>query len=283
MGYRLAFCLLALFSAGAPSAGAELFYMDHDAFTEKFVGPVGPLVFSGEIEPGDYDRLLSKILDDENRYLTQNKLILASDGGDVSEAMKIAKLVKSLYSEIIVGPQTGRCVSACFLIYAAAHQRGTEGERLIGINRPYIVDPSSESLSAATSADAGIAESGALAQVRIFLQENEVPEYLIEELFRHASDDAYWLSTDDEKKLGSRSRALREYLAAKCGWDEAMEREVFAGKRPLEELSRMWRCRASMTRPEAQKTLDLALKERSAGSVPAHSPKPRPAPAVVAP
>jgi len=279
MGYRLASCLLALLSVSAPSTGAELFYMDHDAFTEKFVGPVGPLVFSGEIERGDYDRLLAKILDDEDRYLTQNKLILASDGGDVGEAMKIAKLIKSLYSEIIVGPQTGRCVSACFLIYAAAHQRGTEGERLIGINRPYIVDPSSESLAAATSADAGIAESGALEQVRIFLQENEVPGYLIEELFRHASDDAYWLSADDEKKLGSRSRALSEYLAAKCGWDDAIEREVFAGKRPLAELSSMWKCRASMTRPEAQKTLDLASKARSAGHVPAHSSRPRPTPA----
>jgi hypothetical protein len=300
MGNRLCCWVLALVSISAPSAAAELFYMDHDAFTEKFVGPVGPLVFSGEIEPGDYDRLLSKILDDENRFFAENKIILASDGGDVSEALKIAKLIKSLYSEIIVGPQTGRCVSACFLIYAAAHQRGTEGERLIGINRPYIVDASAATaVAAANTGDAGIAESDALARVRGFLHENEVPDYLIEEMFRHASDDAYWLSVDDEKTLGSRSRALNQYLAAKCGWDDALEREVYTGKRPLETLTKMWQCRASVTRPDAEKALVTASRERSSGDkdlasngpgsngagsngtrrVSAHSPKPRQTPA----
>jgi len=258
----LAVCLFALVSGAA--AGAELFYMDHDAFTEKFVGPVGPLVLSGDIETGDYDRLLSKILDDPDRFLAQNKVLLASDGGDVAEAMKIGRLLKSLYSEIIVGPQTGRCVSACFLIYAAAQQRGTEGERLIGINRPYIVDTSAPTAGSPAAADAAIAETSALAKVRAFLQENDVPGYLIEEMFRHASDDAYWLSADDEKNLGSRSRSLTQYLVAKCAWDDALEREVYAGKRPLDELTKMWKCRASITRPDAQKALASASKERAA-------------------
>jgi hypothetical protein len=261
---QLAACLFAFFAGSGAAAGAELFYMDHDAFTEKFVGSVGPLVLSGEIETGDYDRLLSKILDDENRFLSQNKILLASDGGDVTEAMKIGKLVRSLYSEIIVGPQTGRCVSACFLIYAAAQQRGTEGERMIGINRPYIVDASSPAAAAPTAADSAVAENNALGQVRVFLQENDVPGYLIEEMFRHASDDAYWLSADDEKNLGSRSRSLTQYLIAKCAWDDQLEREVYAGKRPLDELTKMWKCRASITRPDAQKALVAASKERAA-------------------
>jgi len=288
MGYRLAVCLLALVSISAPAAGAEIFYMDHDAFTEKFVGPVGPLVFSGEIEPGDYDRLLTRILDDENRFFIENKILLASDGGDVGEALKIAKLVKSLYAEIIVGPQTGRCVSACFLIYAAAQQRGTEGERLIGINRPYVVES-----AAAGTGDAAIGEGNALARVRAFLQENEVPDYLIQEMFRHASDDAYWLSVDDEKLMGPRSRALGQYLAAKCGWDDALEREVYAGKRPMDTLTKMWKCRAAVTRPDAEKALAAAAKERSTGGqnsprngtgqVSAHSPKSRQTPAAASP
>lgn len=261
---RLVVGLIALVAGSAAATGAELFYMDHDAFTEKFVGPVGPLVLSGEIEKGDYDRLLSKILDDQDRFLSQNKLLLASDGGDVAEAMKIGKLLRSLYSEIIVGPQTGRCVSACFLIYAAAQQRGTEGERLIGINRPFIVDASSPTAASPMGADAAVAETNGLAQVRVYLQENDVPGYLIEEMFRHASDDAYWLSAEDEKNLGSRSRSLTQYLIAKCAWDDALEREVYAGKRPMDELSKMWKCRASITRPDAQKVLASASKERAA-------------------
>ena len=46
---------------------------------------------------GDYEALLSKILSDENRFLEQNKIILASDAGDVAAALKIANLVKSLH------------------------------------------------------------------------------------------------------------------------------------------------------------------------------------------
>ena len=126
---------------GRPALSAELFYMDHDPYTDRFVGPIGPLVISGEIVPGDYDRMLAEDRGRRDRFLSQNKIILASDGGDVWEAMKIAKLVKSLCTEIIVGPLTGRCVSACFFIFAAAAQREADGDRLIGINRPFIVAP----------------------------------------------------------------------------------------------------------------------------------------------
>src|SRR5258706_14097069 len=134
-----------------PCVGAELFYMDHNPFTNEYVGPTGPLVISGEIIPGDYDRLLSRILEDEDRFLAQNKIILASDGGDVVEALKIARLIKSLFTEVIVGPLTGRCVSACFFIYAAAIQHVTAGERLHGIIRTYIATTSSVSDTDAAS------------------------------------------------------------------------------------------------------------------------------------
>ena len=139
----------ALLLLGARAWGAELFYMDHDPFTDEYIGPIGPLVVSGEIMNGDYERLLAKIMGEENRFLSLNKIILASDGGDVAEAMKIANLVNSLFTEIVVGPRTGRCVSACFLIFAAANQRATEGEHLIGINRLYFADPAAPSLAAA--------------------------------------------------------------------------------------------------------------------------------------
>jgi len=92
MNHRIGLCKATLLLASMPCVGAELFYMDHDPFTNQYVGPTGPLVVSGEIIPGDYDRLLSRILDDEDRFLAQNKIILASDGGDVAEALKIAQL-----------------------------------------------------------------------------------------------------------------------------------------------------------------------------------------------
>jgi len=247
-----------LFVPRPPVLSAELFYMDHDPVTDQFVGPTGPLVLSGEIIPGDADRLLSKILDDENRFLAQNEILLASDGGDVAEALRIAKLVQSLYTRIVVMPLTGRCVSACFFIYAAATQREADGERLLGINRPYRV--AAEGSTSPTAE--GIAEGGALTPVRAFLQENAVPGYLVDEMLRRASDDAYWLSTDDEKNLGYRSPSFDRYLRAKCAWDDKIEREVYAGARPVDALKPMLKCRERVTQEAARKVLDAAAKEK---------------------
>src|SRR3984885_7160910 len=251
----IAACAVGLLLVSMPAFCAELFYMDHDPYTDRFVGPIGPLVLSGEIVPGDYAALLSKILADRERFLAQNKLILASDGGDVPEALKIAKLVKSLYTEVIVGPLTGRCVSACFFIYAAASQREADGDRLIGVNRPFIADAEPPSQS---QVDTGLVESKGLTQVRDFLQDNEVPAYLVEEMFRHASNDAYWLSERDEATLGYRSPSFNRYLAAKCGWSDSVEREVYARKKPLEDLTQMLKCRPRIPQAAAPEALAQA-------------------------
>jgi hypothetical protein len=272
MGRRIAVRTFALILFSTPVLGADLFYMDHDPFTDRYVGPVGPLVISGEIMPGDYDHLLSKITDDENRFLALNKVILASDGGDVSEALKIARLVKSLYTEVIVGTLTGRCVSACFFIYAAANRREVDGERLLGINRPYIADPDAAS---APPPDAAIAESRALTQVRAFLRENNVPGYLVDEMFRRASDDAYWLSADDQKNLGFRSQSFDQFLTAKCAWNDRIERETFAGKRSIDDLKQMMRCRDRVTQEAARQALVLARTKSHLTGGPAESVPPR--------
>jgi hypothetical protein len=265
---RTALCQVALILLSAPCLGAELFYMDHDPYTDQYVGSVGPLVISGEIVPGDYDRLLSKILGDPDRFLSDNKIILASDGGDVAEALKIAKLVKSLFSKVMVGPLTGRCASACFFIYAAANQRETDGERLIGINRPYLVDAetalqSSPPAASASPVDVTPAESKALTKVRAFLQENAVPSYLVDEMFRRASDEVYWLSEDDQKNLGYKSPAFKQYLRTECAWDDDLEREVYGGKRSVDDLKEKWKCRSRVTQLQARQALLLASKDRA--------------------
>jgi hypothetical protein len=65
-------------SVSMPAVNAELFYMGHDAFMGKYIGPTGPPVTSGDIARGDYERLLAKIEDDEDRFLSQNKIFAAS-------------------------------------------------------------------------------------------------------------------------------------------------------------------------------------------------------------
>ena len=91
-----------------------------------------------------------------------------------------------------------------------------------------------------------------------------MPRYLVDEMFRRPSDDAYWLSADDEKNLGYRSPWFDRYLRAKCAWDDIVEREVYAGARPVDALKPMLRCRDRATQDAARQALAAAAKERSA-------------------
>ena len=58
---RLALVCTIFLLSGACARSAELYYLDRDAFNNEYVGPLGPLVLSGEIAPGDYYRLLANI------------------------------------------------------------------------------------------------------------------------------------------------------------------------------------------------------------------------------
>jgi hypothetical protein len=222
---------------GHPPRAAELFYMDHDTLTAQYVGAVGPLVLSGDIAAGDYDRLLTTIAQSEARFLRQNILIVASEEGDVAESLRIGVLMKALLSEIVVDPQVGRCSGACFLIYAAAARRETNGPGLLGVRRLPAVDA--------------------------FLRENAVPDAVMAELHGHATD-VYWLSAQDEESLGGRSPAFARYLQTKCSWDETVERAVLSGKRAMSELRPLLDCRNRVTRIDAHKALAGALAARAA-------------------
>jgi hypothetical protein len=224
------------------SHGADFFFMDHDVFTGQYTGPVGSLVISGDIEPGDYERLLAKIGDDPRHFLAQDKLILASSAGDAGEAMKLGRFIKSLHTEVSVGPLTGRCTDVCFLIYVAADRRGADGPGLLGIQ-------------GTASADA--------AAVRDFLRENEVPANLSEQVMRPASGSVYWLNGTDEANLNSRSPSFTRYLTLHCHWNDEIEREVRGGKRPVADMKDMWDCRSRVTQSDAAVALAAALKGRS--------------------
>lgn len=263
---RTALCIaLIAWGAFAPprAPAADFFYMDRDGFTNEYVGPTGPLVLSGEIAPGDYARLLDRIAADPDRFFAQNKLILASAEGNAAEAMRIARLVKSLYTEVVVGPLTGRCAGACFLVYAAAARRATDGEKLLGVSRPGLA--SSEWVSMPT-AKAALLEDGMQAEVRAFLAENAVPPALIDAMFERPPTDVQWLTEEDEAALGARSPAFRQYLAENCGWSESVERAAYQGD--IEALRKTTECRDRLTLAAARKALALALKEEHAAAAP---------------
>jgi hypothetical protein len=245
-------CILVSLFACSPALGADVSYIDYEPVYHQKLDPPRPglLLFSGEIVPGDYGRLLAKILSTQEDFFTTNEIILASNGGDVREAIKIAKLVKSLYSTVVVGPATGRCISACFLIYAAANERESDNEQLIGIHRPYIVD---QELASMSPFEAEREQNKVLAQAREYLKGNGVPDYLIEEMFRRSSKDVYWLSADDLTRLGFQSPWFNQYLVAKCDWKGTFPWQ----EHRLEVIT----CRKRFTEPAATEALLKAVNE----------------------
>jgi len=143
-----------------------------------------------------------------------------------------------------------------------------DGERLLGINRPFIDAP-----QAPPPSDAAAAESFALTQVRAFLQENAVPAYLVDEMLGHGSDDAYWLSNEDQKSLGFRSQSFNQFLLARCAWDDKVEQEAYAGKRSIEDLKRLFKCRDRVTLDAAHQVLLAARQQRTPRAIGAKTRK----------
>ena len=88
------------------------------------------LVMEGDIVQGDGDRFLSAITAQAQQGYTVDKLILASGGGIVSEAVNIAAFVHAAqWSTGVAG--NDYCMSMCMLIFAAGKDRTIlDGARL---------------------------------------------------------------------------------------------------------------------------------------------------------
>jgi hypothetical protein len=237
---------------------AELFYMDHDQVSGRQMGAVGPLVISGDIESGDYQRLLQKIGSDPNRFTSQNKLIVASNSGDVAEALQIAQLIQAMFTRVTVSPQTGPCAGACFLIYVAAAQRSTDADHLLGLQRPAITEPAGSSVDFATATEG---------HVRDFLVSNDVPTELISVMLDAHAEHVHWLSVEEERALGNESAPFRRYVKTHCAKADSAAHARNAGS---EAALRLSACRDGLSPPQARSVLARILKP--AGSAGARSP-----------
>jgi hypothetical protein len=218
------------------------------------------VLMKGEIEPGDYHKLLRFAESDKDRFLTAS-FILASPGGDITEAVKIGRLLKDVYAFVEVGRRYGSCASACFIIFASAVDRQSI-EGLVGIHRPYVARSRLLRLSLA---EAERQQSQALRDAENYLHSLRVPTAIIDEMFANASTDIHWLSWDELQHLGLRPPWWEEELIARCGLNPAQEAEWVNSGGPEESAARamfdaVTYCQANLALPEAEKNLDAALR-----------------------
>jgi hypothetical protein len=220
--------------------------------------PYPTLVLAGEIVPGDYDRLLE--------YATRNNvdlhilpITLATPGGDIAEALKIGQLLKSIYATVVVGPKTGPCASACFILFASAVNRSAI-PGLVGIHRPYL---SKERFQALSPPQAEKLETGALLAAEDYLHKLRVPSALVDTMFENASSEIHWLTAEELRALGARPAWYEEFLIARCNLDKDAETEFLDhpdNTALLNKLVAVSNCGHQLTDQEATSNLAAATR-----------------------
>lgn len=213
---RLALVLVLLGSLSTGRA-AELRY---GALDPRDPDSAPAVILSGEIRKGDYEAILRFARKDPHRFHAST-IVLASPGGDLIEAIRIGGLIRKTYQSVFVNSAIGTCASACFLIYVAAVDRHALVPAL-GIHRPYFAPSEFERmpLQAAEQKHRRLMET-----VRKYLEDQQVPQYLIERMFSLASTEIYWLSWDDLKNLGLRANWWDQLLVDRCKLDKQLEQQ----------------------------------------------------------
>lgn len=180
------------------------------------------LHLTGEIRPGDAEHFASVVA--KEKYIFN--FHINSLGGDVSEAIRIANLVKEMHLVVYVS-DGGYCVSACFFILLEGYQRTfapsnddgnlppqavrNESQGYVGIHRPYQKAPVGDIASANRQEDL-------MGVVRSYLIKKAVPQHLIDEMMARPSNDIYWLNEHDKRLIGDFGPGDEEALVAKCGY-----------------------------------------------------------------
>jgi len=229
--------LLILFTLGctAFSVKSAEFILDH-----------GSIYMSGTIESGDADKYLAiqkngVKLSPMDAYVTSGPftlLKLDSLGGSVSEAIKIAKIVNTLYINVSVVPDKV-CGSSCFLVFLAGSGRNASGSDymsekkkkefyagmnsiankagvknriklagFVGLHRPSI--PNMTSLENN--------QSKIMKEMSSYLKDQNLPTRLIDLMMSRPSNDVYWLTTEDLQELGEYPINQEEFYIQKCGY-----------------------------------------------------------------
>ncbi|XVJ68996.1 MAG: hypothetical protein HEQ39_04545 [Rhizobacter sp.] len=209
-----------------PAIGAEIYIKD-----------VNSLHIDGDIRDGDAERV-AKLLSQSQRV---DIFFVNSLGGDVLEAINIASLVEGAKAQVVV-KKGELCASACFFVFIAGTYRfatgfrGEQGEmpsqverrkgfRFVGIHRPYL---SSKSETTANSINK---QKRIMENVRGYLSEKAVPQYLIDEMMSRPSNDTYWLRPKDLEMIGDYESGFEEVLIKHCeysreSWKWSKDRQM---------------------------------------------------------
>lgn len=234
-------CIVFLIARLAEGATLEYKLRDLSPDQANNPGNLRNLVLSGEIKTGDAKKLLAMLLDPKSPDFSS--VIVNSPGGSVDEAIKIAKLVKSLFTLVSVEPN-GYCASACFFIFLAGSGRLASPAELMGTAERRTADALTRKLgSRPIPGFVGLhrpfltrignfnnKQRDAMRFVASYLEGELLPRRLIDLMMSKPSNDIYWLREDDLAELGDYPPEQEEYFIQKCGYDRNHISKVLAAR-----------------------------------------------------
>ncbi len=182
------------------------------------------ILAEGDIVVGDAERLFRFLLTNRDRIEAEHlPLVPSSNGGSVSEALKMAQILDGGMYSVWLPPDfsgkrilaTTKCVSACFALVVGATSRKAIGGAL-GLHRPYLSKSSHATLSVK---DAQSIHEQSLAELRSWLQYKGVPNALIDRMMSTPSTEVHWMSKDEVDVLGKNQVWAEEMMIARCNFE----------------------------------------------------------------
>jgi hypothetical protein len=209
---RAAAALVLMFVLAAPASAADV------RLAQSPTGaPVGGITIEGRIAPGDFVKFASLVL----AMRGANVVWLASPGGNLSEALRIGRLIRQLALEVRAPVERARplvhlqdadnntCASSCFFLYVAGVNR--QGS-VLGIHKPAL--PADEyfalGLEGSVAAHQRIEEATAA-----YLDLMGAPARYASLMLTTSSREMLWLSPDD---------IARDFTGIAPGYDEQLSR-----------------------------------------------------------
>jgi hypothetical protein len=174
-----------------------------DAASLTSSGAEGKTVFalSGEITPGDADRLLAEVKTATNDRRVIAGIRLGSPGGDVGEGFKLARVVRDAKIATIV-PDGAMCASACFIVFAAGSEKFAGYAARVGVH------------GAASDRSQHETEQSRAATIIMARVVNEmgVPPGIIGQMVVTPPNQMVWLSPDDLRSMGTTMTGKAEQM-----------------------------------------------------------------------
>lgn len=157
-------------------------------------------------------------------------LVLDSPGGDVREALNLAKVVRDAmlrtqnYTAAAQVASSGRevyvCASSCVIVFMAGVERNFQTIKGgIGLHRPYLSGTYKGNTPGSSLAEM---QQQAMNTVREFFVSERMPQRLIEEMMNRSSREIYWITKSDRLDIPSISAWFEEMLIAHCNYDPSM-------------------------------------------------------------